>query len=388
MARRALVVAEFALAIVLLVGAGLLTRSLMHVQDVDPGFRPEGVLSVQLSLPASQPSAQRTQYYYQVLEQIDTVAGVESAGIIGDLFIGGSPEQTVTVEGSARGMSERLRLRRDEISSDLFATLRVPLLRGRLFSSQDGPEGARVAIVNETMAHRLWPGQDAVGKRFKLGPPASDGPWFTVVGIVADMRRQNLEQDPVAQLFEPLAQNPSRLATLLVRTSIDPLSLAGPMREAVGRIDGRVPLYGVATLETRLAGFQADRRFQTTLLIAFSLVALVLGAIGVYGVMQYSIVARTREIGVRLAVGAQRGDIFTMIAGEGLRLSLAGLIIGLVGALWLGHVGSSLLFGVTANDPATYMVVSILLTAVAAAACYVPARRAARVDPLVALRYE
>lgn len=386
--RRALVVAEFALAIVLLVGAGLLTRSLLSVQRVDPGFSSERVLSMQLGLPESQASGQRAAYYQQVLEQVEAVGGVEGAGIIGDLFVGGSPEQTIAVEGGTATTPARLRLRRDEVSSGLFATLRMPLLRGRFFSAEDGPDSARVAIVNDTMARRLWPGQDPVGKRFKLGPQASTGPWFTVVGVVGDARRQSLEIEPGAQMFEPLAQNPSRLETLLIRTSIDPASMVGTLQAAIRRVDRQATPYGVANLTTQLYRFQAERRFQTSLLMTFSLVALLLAAIGIYGVIQYSTATRTREIGVRIAVGAQRGDIFKMIVGEGLTLSLAGLALGLVGALWLGHVGSSLLFGVTATDPLTYVGVSLVLTTVAIAGCYFPARRAARIDPLMALRYE
>ncbi|RPI56782.1 MAG: ABC transporter permease [Acidobacteria bacterium] len=388
MTRRGLVMMEFALAIVLLVGAGLLTRSLLHVQSVDPGFRTDDVLSMQLSLPPVQGAGQRVNYYQQVLQATEAVRGVERAGVIGDLFIGGIPEQLVTVEGSTRSVPDRVRLRRDEVSDGFFATLQIPLRRGRLFSSEDGPDSPRVAIINETMARRLWPGQDSIGRRFRIGPQVSEDAWFTVVGMVGDMRRQNLENEPVAQMFEPLAQNPSRLATLVVRTSTDPLGMAATIRTAIRQVDGRMPVYGVTTLASRLQTFQAERRFQTSLLLAFSMVALLLAAIGIYGVVQYSVATRTREIGVRMAVGAQRGDVFRMVLGEGLKLSLTGLALGLVGALWLGHIGSSLLFDVSPADPITYAAVSLLLTAVALAGCYFPARRAARLDPLVALRYE
>jgi len=386
--RRALVTAEFALAIVLLAGAGLLMRSLLHVQSIEPGFSGDRVLSMQLSLTALQTAGQRTDHYNRVLEHIEAVPGVEGAGIIGDLFVSGSAEQVVTVEGSTRTASERLRLRSDEISSGLFTAIRAPLRRGRLFGPEDGPNAPRVAIVNETMARRLWPEQDALGRRFKLGPQASDNPWLTVVGIVGDMRRQNLESEPGAQMFEPLAQNPSRLATILVRTSSDPLGMVGAVRAAIRQADSRTPVYGVTTVATRLESFQAQRRFLTSLLMAFSLVALLLAAIGIYGVVQYSVVTRTREIGIRMAVGARPGDIFTTILGDGLKLSLAGVVLGLLGALWLAHVGSSLLFGVKATDLPTYASVSALLTVVAMAGCYFPARRAARVDPLTALRYD
>jgi ABC-type antimicrobial peptide transport system permease subunit len=228
-----------------------------------------------------------------------------------------------------------------------------------------------------------------VGKRFKLGSEDSGNPWFTVVGVVGDMRRQGLEKEPIPQMFEPLAQNPPRQAILLVRTSMaDPLSIAGAVQAAVRRVEKYAPVYGVTTLENQLDAFLTERRFQTSLLIGFALVATLIAAIGIYGLIQYSIAMRTQEIGIRMAVGAQTGEIFRMILGEGLKLSLTGLVLGLVGALWLGRAGSSLLFGVTPTDPLTFTAVSLLLIAVAAAACCFPARRAMKVEPIVALRQE
>ena len=388
--RRALVVAEFALAIVLLVGAGLLVRSWWHVKGIDPGLRPERVLMMELSSPtAFSVPAQRTDLYHRVLEQIQAVPGVQSAGIIGDLFIGNSREQVLTTEGDDGTVSERVRFRRDEVSADFFKTLGTPLLRGRFFSIGDGPDAPPVAIINDAMARRSWPGRDPVGRRFKLAPRDSDRPWYTVVGVVPDMRRQGLEREPVPQIFESLAQNPPRSVDLFIRTSSDdPLAMAGALRAAVRRVEKHAPVYGVTTLENRLGAFLTQRRFQTSLLIAFSVVALLMAAIGIYGLIQYSIAMRTREIGIRMAVGAQAGEIFRMIILEGLKLSLTGLVLGLLGALWLGQAGSSLLFGVTATDPVTFTTVSLLLTAVATSACYFPARRAMKVDPMVALRQE
>jgi putative ABC transport system permease protein len=386
--RRALVVAEFALAIVVLAGAGLLIRSWWHVTGIDPGFRPERVLVMELSTPASvgAPSL-RTDLYDRVLEQLQAVPGVEGAGIIGDLFIGNTGEQVLTVEGDAGAASERLRLQRDEVSADLFKTLGTPLLRGRFFAAGDGPAAARVAIINDAMARRSWPGRDPVGRRFKLGAPDSDRPWYTVVGVVADMRRQGLEREPVPQMFESLAQNPPRSVDIFIRTATeDPLAMAETLRAAVRRVDKQAPIFGVAHLEERLGAYLTQRRFQTLLLAGFSIVALLMAAVGIYGLIQYSIATRTQEIGLRMAVGAHGGDIFRMILREGLTLSLTGLALGLVGSLWLGGVGSSLLVGVTATDPLTFIAVSLLLTAVAAAACYFPARRATTVDPIVALR--
>jgi predicted permease len=387
--RRALVVTEFALAIVLLIGAGLLIRSLWSVENVDPGFRPERVLLVAFAPPALMATAQRADFYNRVLEQIGPLPGVESAGITSELFIGGNPERVVIAEGDSRPVSERLRFRSDELTAGFFKALGTPLLRGRFFSAADGPDSPRVAIINDAMARRLWPGRDPVGKRFKLAPADSAALWFTVVGVVGDMRRQGLENAPVPQMFEPLAQNPPRRAILVVRTSMDdPLKMAGAVQATVRRVEKHGPVYGVTTLESRLDAFLVQRRFQTSLLIGFSVVALLMAAIGIYGLIQYSIATRTHEIGIRMAVGAQAGEIFRMIIGEGLKLSLTGLGLGLVGALWAGQAGRSLLFGVTATDPLTFLTVSLVLTAVANAACYFPARRAMKVEPIVALRQE
>ena len=387
--RRALVVAEFALAIVLLVGAGLLVRSWWHVTDIDPGFRPERVLVMNITAPPTfSVPAQRTDLYHRVLEQIQAVPGVESAGIIDDLFTGNPREQALTVERDAGTVFERLVFTRDEVSADFFRTLGTPLLRGRIFSIGDRPEAPRVAIINDALARRSWPGQDPVGRRFKFGPRDSDGPWFTVVGVVANMRRQGLEREALPQMFVSLAQNPaSRNVDLFIRTSSDdPQAMAGALRAAVGRVEKTAAISGVAPLEQQLGTYLTQRRFQTSLLTGFSVVALLMAAVGIYGLIQYSVATRTQEIGLRLALGAEADHIFRMIIGEGLTLSLTGVALGLVGAWWLGRAGSSLLSGVTASDPLTFTTVSLLLTAVAIAACYFPARRAMKVDPIVALR--
>jgi predicted permease len=386
--RRALVVAEFALAIVLLVGAGLLVRSWWYVNNIDPGFTPARVLVMEISSPmALSIPAQRADLYHRLLEQIQAVPGVESAGITGDLFSENPREHVLTVERDEGTVTERLRLTRDEVSADFFRTLGTPLLRGRLFSIEDRPEAQRVAIINDAMARRSWPDRDPIGRRFRLGPRDSNGPWYTVVGVVGDMRRQGPEREALPQIFESLAQNPPRTGDLLIRTaSDDPLTMAAALRAAVRRVEKNAPIYGVTPLEQRLGTYLTQRRFQTWLLTGFSFVALLMAAVGIYGLIQYSTATRTREIGLRLAVGAQAGDIFRMIIGEGLTLSLTGVALGLVGAWWLGRAGSSLLFGVTASDPLTFTTVSVLLTVVATAACYFPARRAMMVDPLVALR--
>jgi putative ABC transport system permease protein len=389
--RRALVVADFALAIVLLAGAGLLVRSWWNVTSIDPGFRPARVLMMELSTPPGfNTPAQRTDLYHRVLEQVQAIPGVESAGIADDLFSENPREYTLTVVGDEGMVSERLRLTSDEVSADFFRALGTPLLRGRFFSMGDRPDAPRVAIINDAMARRSWRGHDPVGKRLKLGRRDSAGPWYTVVGVVADMRRQGLERQALPQIFVPLAQNPpSQHVNLFVRTSSDdPAAMAGALREAVRRVDKNAPVYGAAPLEQQLGTYLAQRRFQTSLLTGFSSVALLMAAVGIYGLIQYSITTRTQEIGIRMAVGAQAGEIFRMILGEGLKLSLTGLMLGLLGALWLGQGGSSLMFGVSPTDPATFLVVSLLLIAVAVAACCFPARRAMKIEPIVALRRE
>ncbi len=385
--RRGLVVAEFALAIILLAGAGLLTRSWVSINRVDLGFKPERVLLINILTTGFAP-AQRLNFYSDVLEQVESLPGVESAGMIGDLFITSDTERIVTTEGSAENTSERLRFRIDEVSEKLFTTLQTTLLQGRFFSAQDGPDSPPVAIINDTMARRLWPGRNPVGARLKFGPRDSDRPWLTVVGVVGDMRRQGPEAEPIPQIFAPLAQQPSGNEILLVRTSADnPLEMVGTVQAAVRRVGKQTPL-GVATLEDRLGLYLTERRFQTSLLLGFSVTALLMAAIGIYGLIHYSVATRTQEISIRMAVGAKPGDIFRIIVREGLQLSVIGLTLGLGGALWLGRAGSSLLFGVTGSDPLTFVTVSLFLTAVATAACYFPARRAMNVDPIVALRQE
>jgi len=387
--RRGLVVAELALAIALLAAAGLLVRSWRHVNDVDPGFTPARVLAMDVSAPASlNDPAQRAVLYQRILEQIQAVPGVESAGVIDDLFSANPREHVLTVERNDGTVSERLRLTRDEISPDVFKALGTPLRRGRFISIEDRQDTQPVAIVNEAMARHAWPGHDPVGRRFKVGFRDAGGPWYTVVGVVADMRRQGLERDALPQIFMSLAQNPpSRNVGLFVRTSSnDPLSIAGAIRAAVGRVEKAAPIHGMTPLERQLGAYLIQRRFQTALLTGFSVVALLMAAVGIYGLIQYSTATRAQEIGLRMAIGARPGEIFRMIIGEGLALSLTGVAIGLVGALWFGRAASSLLVGVTARDPLTFAAVSLLLTAVALAACCVPARRAMKVDPMTALR--
>lgn len=387
--RRALVVIELALAITLLTGAGLLIRSLWSVENVNLGFRPHRVLSVQLLSPPFMRPEQWADFYTRVLERVKSLPGVERAGIIENLFISNAQEQILTLGGDTQSISEHLRLREDEVSVGFFRAVGTPLRRGRFFSSQDGPNSTPVTIINEALARRLWPRRDPLGMKMRIGPPGSAKPWLTVIGVVGDMRRQGLESEPIPQVFEPISQSPPRLATLLVRTSADKsLKVAQTIEAAIHQIERFAPVYGVTTLEDQLSAFVTERRFQTMVISGFSAVALLLAAIGLFGLIHYSVATRTQEIGVRMALGAGSGEIFRSFVGESLKLTLAGLAIGLVIAFALGRLGRSLLFGVTPTDPWTLIAGSALMVAATTVACYFPARRAMRVDPVQALRQE
>jgi putative ABC transport system permease protein len=388
--RGLLVIAEFSLAVLLLSGAGLLLRSFVRLQAVDLGFDPAQVLVIQTAPPRNSTADQWRGFYQQVRERIAALPGVESAGLTEEIFISGNPEGVITIEGGSSNNSTppRIPFRRDVITEGLFQTLRVPLRQGRFFNPQDDQGAVPVAIINETMVRRFWPGQEALGKRFKLGPTQSSNAWLTVVGVVGDMRRQSLERQPIAQIFVPHQQNPERRMNLLVRTAGDPAPLGPVVRKEIREIDKFVMIYGGSSLESRLAGAMAERRFQTWLLMLFAALALLLAAVGIYGLLHQSVVLRTREIGTRLALGAQPRDVLWLVAGQGMRLALCGIGVGTLAALGLTRVLASLLFGVTPTDATTFIAVPVVLLLTALLACWLPARRATKVDPLVALRYE
>ncbi len=388
--RRLLVIAEFSLAMLLLLGAGLLVRSFMRLQAVKPGFDAAGVLVAQTAPPRSSTVDQWRVFYQQARESIAALPGVEAAGFTDEILVSGTSEGVITVEDRpADGpAAPRIPLRRDAITDGFFQALRVPLRQGRFFNQQDTQTTMPVAIVNETLARRYWPDGDALAKRFKLGSAQSANPWLTVVGVVGDMRRQGLERQPIAQLFLPHVQSPERRMNLLIRTTGEPTQLAPAVRNAIHSIDGRVLIYGVSTLENQMAGASAQRRFQTWLLTLFSVLALLLASIGIYGLLHQSVVLRTREIGTRLALGARPTDVLRLVLGEGIHLAFCGIAVGILAAFGLTRVLASLLFGVTATDATTFIAVPLVLLSAAALACWFPARRATKVDPLVALRCE
>jgi len=378
-------VGEYALAVVLLAGAGLLIRSLLRVQAVDPGFRPKRVLLARAVSPSIQP-----EFYPQVLERIKSLPGVEAAGAIDNFFFSYNPDDSIVTEDQwekpATAGSEQVM--DDGVSEDYFRVIGVPLIKGRFFSERDGADSPRVAIVNQTLARRFWPREDPIGKRFRFGFQKATEPWITVVGVVGDMRRDGLTKNPVSEAFLPMTQVPAHGMDMVMRTASDPERLAASVRSAVHSVDRTVPVVNVSTLDQYLHQQTAPMRFETTLLTVFGMIALLLSGIGIYGITHYSVAQRTHEIGVRMALGARRADVLRLVLGHGVKLTVIGVGVGVAGALALTRFLSSLLYDVKPSDPMTFVAVAVILIAVALLACYIPARRAAKVDPMVALRYE
>jgi predicted permease len=388
--RGLLVVVECALAVALLTSAGLMIRSFMRLQSVDTGFKPEGLLIARVSLPllSNRTEAQTAAFFPQVIDRVVALPGVQSAGTIHDLLMQMNPDQTITVEGrSADGASQgAAELAPVVISHDLFQALAVPLLKGRFFTRQESLD-SRVVIINETLARRFFPGEDPIGKRIKFGGPYPllGSSWLEIVGVVGDLRRQRLEKQAVSEVYAPGVYS---IMDLLVRVDADPLALVGAIRREIRSVDPNAAVYGMTTGEHLVEKWSAGRRFQTGLLTLFASIALVMAAMGIYGTMHYAAVQRTHEIGIRLALGARSADVLRLIIGQSMKLTLLGLAIGLLGAFALSRVMSQLLFGVSATDPATIAGVALVLTAAGLLACYLPARRATKIDPLTSLRHE
>jgi putative ABC transport system permease protein len=403
-ARAALVVTEVALALVLLVTAGLTVRSFLRLQQVDPGFSPSGVLSLQMTLSRgryAEPAA-IAGFYSEALDGLRALPGVVGAGAVEYLPLSGLDGSSgFYVDGRpapARADEQQTHYR--SVAGDYFSVMGIELAAGRRFSDRDAAGAARVAIVNETMARQYWPGENALGRRVALDfetmkfhrdrAPDIDIPsgMREIVGIVRDIRHGSLRSTPVPELYMPYQQRPTGDMTLVLRSSGDPLALAAPAREVIRRIDPNQPIAHVETLSDLLAASLAPPRTNFVLLSVFAAVALVLAMVGVYGLLSHAVVQRTPELGIRLALGGQPNDIRLLILRQGLRLVLAGVLVGVPAALALGHALRTLLFGVAPTDAVTLLGASATLVAVAAIACYVPARRATRVDPMTALRSE
>ena len=387
---QSLVVAEIALAVMLLSGAGLLIRSFVRVQSIDRGFDSQNVLLLQVDLPPSYDNAQKTTAFFNdALQRIRALPGVVEAGAVSDFFIHRQPDYRIALEGrpASQPSDPAPPLTEDNVLPGYFEAMRIPLLGGRLLRDGDlGPDAPQVVVINEEMARRFWPGEDPIGKRLKYGlDPAADIPWKTVVGVVADMRRQSLDEPAIPYMFRPGVISQMDIA---VRTVGDPETLRAAIRARMQELDSTAPPYGIVTADERLAQTVALRRFQTMLLVALALVALALSVIGTYGIIHRSVAARTQEIGIRMALGANASAVLRMVLGGGLWLAVVGLGVGLAGSLALSRTVSSFLYETSPIDPAIYAAVAILLLGVTTMAALAPARRASRVDPMAALRDE
>ena len=385
--RGALVVAEIALALVPLVGAGLFVRSMRNAQNLDPGFESRKLMVMNVDLGAARYQPEKVQQFYRdSVARAQAVPGVEAAAISSAAPLGGGFGRTVFLEGQegAPGYHGTLTTV-DQISPDYFSTMRIPMISGRAFTEFDRQNTTLVAIVNEATAKRSWPGQDPIGKRFHF---FADPYFRQVVGVVRNSVQNQIGEDPVAVVYTPLQQDFSPFATILARTAGNPASLLGAVREQIQSLDRNLPITGVSTITDIMGQGLWAARMGAALLGLFGLLALVLASVGLYGVMAYSVAQRTPEIGIRMAMGAQQGAILRMVMGQGLRLTLVGIAIGLGLSYFATRLLSDLLYGVSATDWITFAGVPLVLAIVALSACYIPAQRAMRVDPLVALRYE
>ncbi|HEX6907155.1 MAG TPA: ABC transporter permease [Terriglobales bacterium] len=390
--RSALVVSEVALAMVLLAGAALMIRSFQKLYHQDPGFRAEHVLTLQtrLQYPKYQQMARRSEFYRQVLQRVETLPGVVAAGYTTYLPLADSGGGSlVTVENHPVDPKHFLIANVRVVSPDYFRTVGMTLRRGRLLDHNDGPESPRVAVINENMARTYWPGENPVGRRFKRGQLRSDSPWYTVIGIVADMRQGGMDIPVRPEAYFTFEQAdffpPDSLA---VRTTGDPQIITEQVRRQIWAVDREEPVAAVIPLQEIVEASVAPARLQTGLLGGFAGIALLLAALGIYAVLSFLVAQRTQELGLRLALGARPAQVLRTVMAQGLKLYLLGLVIGITAALGLARFLAHLLFGVSAADPLSYAAVIALMATVAALACYLPARRAMRFDPMAALRYE
>jgi putative ABC transport system permease protein len=390
--RRGLVVAEVALAIVLLVGAGLMLRSFARLQHVDLGFRTDRLLSGRVSLwgPRYRDPAPRVDFFSRVVNGLEAQPGVEAAAAIGALFLSSTPNSTnFSIEGRPDfAPEEAVEVPTDAITPNYFKVMGVPIRRGRAFDDRDSATAETVAIINETMARQFWGDKDPLGQRIKYGQLASQAPWMTIVGVVGDTRRTGYDAPVRPEVYQPLAQRPDSSLLVLVRTAGDPRQASNLLRGQVQAADASIAVHAVQTVDEALHEMTAQRRLNTLLLSVFGVVAALLAAVGIYGVMAHAVAQRTRELGVRVALGASHASILRLVLVEGLSLAGIGLAIGLAAALALSRTMSTMLYDVSATDPTTFAAIAAAAVLVAMLATVVPAMRAIRVDPVTALRTE
>lgn len=393
--RSFLVIAETALACMLLVGTGLALRSLWSLKSVKLGFAPEHVLTFRVAAPSQLTGSRIPDFYHDVVERVRALPGVQSAAVARDFPLSGTdPSTPIETEGKTPApVQGEIVTRYRAVSEDYFRTLEIPVLQGRTFDERDTASSSLVAIVSESLARKYWPGESAVGKRIK--PRIAGSSWCTVVGVVADVRHWGADVVIEPTAYYPYSQVPGSMRSLIeanmaiaVHSRLEQAGLLHSIKAAVARFNSEVPVYGVKTMESMVADSDSLRNFDLLLLGGFSLLALTLAAVGVYAVMAYSVSRRTREIGIRIALGATSRDVLRLILQQGTRLAIIGSIIGVVGAFFLRRIMASFLYGLSANDPLVLCLVACVMISVMVLACWLPARRATRIDPMAALRYE
>lgn len=389
--RGLLVISEVALSLMLLVSAGLMMRTFLVLLKTNPGFNPANVMTMSLTVPVAKykEEPQRAAFYQDLVQRVQALPGVEAAAAVNYLPLGGSNSSNAfLVEGMPDPPPGQEFIGRYRVCTpDYFRTMGIPVLKGRAFNDQDKPGAPLVIIVNETLAKKYWPNEEAVGKRMRVAGPLKEYPWMQVVGMVQDVKHE-LNAPNTADYYVPHAQDVWSSMVLVARTRVDPLALAGDIRQQVWNIDKDQPVYQLRTMEQVRALSVSLYSFSSGSLGLFAGIALLLAAIGIYGVMSYAVTQRTQEIGIRMALGARAGDVLKLVVRNGMSLALLGVLAGLAGAYGLTRLLASLLVGVTPTDLTTFSIVTLGLLLVALLACYIPARRATKVDPLVALRYE
>ena len=403
--RRILVVIEFALSLVLMVAAGLLLRSFRDLVNVRLGFTPQNVMAVRTRLPfPNDPKtdtyatpAQEASFFRELLRRSRALPRVEDAALgdtasipldesLRDLKLIAEGQFLFTVEGRDIQSDEPAVVERSSVTPEYFHLLNMPLLRGRPFDESDNDRAPQVAVINEAFARTYWPNQNPIGKRFRKA--RADSPWITIVGIIANARTESLAEAGVPKIYLDLYQTGGKRLAIFLRGHLDTAAIPDEVREQVQSVDPALPVFGAQALSDTVSASLSERRFSMEIVALFALIALLLTGLGIYGVISYLVSERTHEIGIRLALGAERRSILQMVLGQGLGLVIVGAAVGLVGAVVVSHLMTGLLYGVRPTDPLTFVVVALLLIGVALLACYIPARRALRVDPLVALRYE
>ncbi len=388
----ALVVAEIALALVLLVGAGLMIRSFRSASAVEPGFDPRNLLTIAAPLQQASYKDQQLQlqFYERALPALNALPGVQSAAGVFRIPITGFATAIFTVQGQPVPVGQEPNADYRTVSHDYFRTMKMTITRGRGFTERDNAEAPDAVIINEELAQRFFPNEDPVGKRLQVALERTR--WREIVGVVANAKLSGLEAPTDPAIYIPFQQNtwPNALRTsfLVVRTDGDPNNYRAAIRQALRSIDPSLPITQLRTMDEIIAGSLSQRRFNTALLLVFAIVAALLAAVGVYGVMSYLVTQRTHELGVRMALGARRGGILRLVAGGGGKLAAVGVAAGVAMALAMTRLMSGLLFGVSATDPWTFVLIALLFAAVALLASYLPARRAAGTDPLIALRHD